>query len=197
MNNTYYLVRHGESKYNLEMRHQGWSFRNPLTELGFSQVSKIASVIKNYPIDCIYSSPLLRTRQTARIVSQNINRPVRYSRHLLDYRRSKSQEGLHVHEYSSLPEYQAWKANSASNPNFSLPDGESRQQLSNRISKFIQQSNNRHHQKHILVVAHTDVIYQMVFHMTNKTIDKQNISHCMLCIIDPDKQELVVVNASA
>lgn len=178
------------------MRHQGWSLGNPLTKLGFSQVNEIANLIRNYPIDFIYSSPLLRTRQTARIISQNINKPVHFSKHLLDYRRSKSQEGLQVHEYTSLPEYLVWKANSDIDPNFNLPDGESRQQLSNRISKFIKLRNKKHHQKNILIVAHTDVIYQMVSLMANKLVDRQNISNCMLFKISPDNNELIVVNTS-
>ena len=83
MNNTFYLVRHGESKFNFENRHQGWKVGNPLTTVGLKQAEKVSNIFVNHPIDIIFSSPLLRTRQTAKTISKKTNKQVFYSQYLL------------------------------------------------------------------------------------------------------------------
>lgn len=66
-----YLLRHGESTANLERIYAGWT-DVPLTKTGRSQARKAALEIKRTPIDVIYSSPLSRALETARIVATEI-----------------------------------------------------------------------------------------------------------------------------
>ena len=59
------LVRHGQSLANLEHRFAGQS-HFPLTETGFEQARRTAEyIVKNYKIDELYSSDLLRAFSTA------------------------------------------------------------------------------------------------------------------------------------
>ena len=57
-----YLVRHGEKE-----KHK---INPPLSNLGNSQAKKTALYFEDIKIDKIYSSPLLRTIQTAKIISE-------------------------------------------------------------------------------------------------------------------------------
>jgi broad specificity phosphatase PhoE len=65
---TVYLARHGESDWNAANRFQGHSDR-PLTELGREQAHALADLLAAERVDAIYSSPLIRALETARIVA--------------------------------------------------------------------------------------------------------------------------------
>lgn len=75
--NTYYLMRHGESMSNeksvLETKGDP---NNHLTEKGKKEVMSSLSQIKALDIDMIISSPFVRTRETAEIVSSFLDIPV-------------------------------------------------------------------------------------------------------------------------
>ena len=61
-----YLIRHGQTKWNLENRIQG-NKDSPLTELGLKQAEWLSKAYKDYPIDIIYTSTLDRAYNTAKI----------------------------------------------------------------------------------------------------------------------------------
>ena len=61
-----YLVRHGQTDWNLEKRAQGRQ-NNSLNEEGFRQAEELREKLKEYEFDICYCSPLLRARQTAEI----------------------------------------------------------------------------------------------------------------------------------
>ena len=64
-----FLVRHGQSTWNAEGRIQGWA-DPPLDETGHEQARRLALRLaaKDHGISAIYSSPLLRARQTAEAI---------------------------------------------------------------------------------------------------------------------------------
>lgn len=64
-----YLVRHGETEWNVARRIQGQS-DSPLTPLGEHQAHQVAQRMKNAGITHIFTSDLGRTRQTADIIAQ-------------------------------------------------------------------------------------------------------------------------------
>lgn len=59
-----FLVRHGETADNIEMRYLGRR-DEPLTESGIHQAEKTADALASFPIRTIYTSPLKRTTDTA------------------------------------------------------------------------------------------------------------------------------------
>lgn len=70
MNNkttTIYLVRHGQTKWNVEHKLQGHQ-DSPLTELGIKQAQWLGESIQDEQIDIIYSSSSLRARRTAELI---------------------------------------------------------------------------------------------------------------------------------
>lgn len=192
MDNTFYLLRHGESKFNFEKRHQGWMSGNPLTINGLIQAEKASIIFNNHDIDIIYSSPLLRTKQTARVIADKIKREISYSKNLLDFRRSKAQEGLFVHEYIDISEFKIWTEASKLDSNFALSDGESRASFSSRVNKFISKINDRFVKKNILLVTHTDVIKEIIKHLTTKSINVESISNCSIIKVTPDQKHTIL-----
>lgn len=63
-----YLMRHGETEYNRVGRLQGQS-DIPLNEFGIGLAEKTAEGLKDVSFDAVFSSPLQRAVETARIVT--------------------------------------------------------------------------------------------------------------------------------
>ena len=72
MKKTFYFVRHGETDWSVVGRNQGW-FDIPLNNNGIEQVNELAKKLSDIKLDCIYTSPLLRSLDTAKIVSEKNN----------------------------------------------------------------------------------------------------------------------------
>jgi broad specificity phosphatase PhoE len=72
---TLYLVRHGETLWNVEGKMQGWN-DSPLTEKGIRQAQKLGERLKNINFDVIYSSPIGRALKTAELVKGFKNTPL-------------------------------------------------------------------------------------------------------------------------
>jgi broad specificity phosphatase PhoE len=69
------LIRHGQTDWNLEGRYQGQS-DVPLNENGRSQALDLAQLLRDQVFAAIYSSDLLRARETADIIAASLQLPV-------------------------------------------------------------------------------------------------------------------------
>lgn len=67
-----YLVRHGESTWNVEGRLQGQTMHVPLTALGESQAARAAEELMGKGVVALWSSDQLRAQQTARIIGERL-----------------------------------------------------------------------------------------------------------------------------
>lgn len=66
---TFYLIRHGETDWNVKKIIQGHS-DNPLNKIGEKQAKELVKKFKNIHFDAIFSSDLLRAKKTAEIIAQ-------------------------------------------------------------------------------------------------------------------------------
>ncbi|MFQ6739237.1 MAG: histidine phosphatase family protein, partial [Alphaproteobacteria bacterium] len=65
---TIYIFRHGQTDYNAEKRVMG-QLDIQLNKIGINQANELADKMSNKSIQAIYSSPLSRALETAKIVS--------------------------------------------------------------------------------------------------------------------------------
>lgn len=70
-----YLVRHGQTPWNIEGRYQG-HLDPPLTELGQQQARTTAAQLAPLGFEAIYSSDLARAHQTALALAEQTGLPV-------------------------------------------------------------------------------------------------------------------------
>jgi probable phosphoglycerate mutase len=70
MKRNIYIFRHGETDYNVNKRMQGW-LDVPLNKNGIAQAEMLYKKMSNIKMDCVYSSPLSRALDTAKIVVPN------------------------------------------------------------------------------------------------------------------------------
>ncbi len=84
LNNTYYILRHGEAVSNVKQVVSSWpeKFKNPLTQHGKEMVMAAAEMLKEKKIDMIFTSPLLRAKETARIVGKELNIQPKFDKRL-------------------------------------------------------------------------------------------------------------------
>ena len=70
-----YIIRHGQTDYNLTKRFQG-KLDIPLNGTGIESAKRVAAGMRDYPIDLVISSPLSRAVVTAEIVTEGRDVPL-------------------------------------------------------------------------------------------------------------------------
>ncbi len=73
-----YLIRHGETEYNKESRMQGGGIDSSLSEKGRFQVNRLRDRLEseNFQCDYIFSSPLMRAVETAKVATAHLNQEI-------------------------------------------------------------------------------------------------------------------------
>ena len=106
------LVRHGLSSFNEKGLIQGRTDDSYLTDKGYEQALKSGKALSSINFDQIYSSPLLRAVETAKIIQKNLKgeNNIEYDKNLLEVDLSKW-SGLTINEIKNkYPEnYLLWK----------------------------------------------------------------------------------------
>jgi len=80
-----YFVRHGESEANTRRVISNRESPFGLTDLGRQQANSLADKLKDIPITAMFSSPVLRARKTADILSQACGQPYQVTEALREY----------------------------------------------------------------------------------------------------------------
>ncbi len=68
----FYYVNHGQTRFNQYNRMQGVS-DSPLTERGMHEIQRCAELLKDTHFDAIYTSPLMRSLDTAMMIAHDRN----------------------------------------------------------------------------------------------------------------------------
>ena len=122
----FYCIRHGESCYNAEGRLQGQS-ATPLSPLGLKQAEAMAMALRSQPITAIYASPLPRAMQTAEALGVVLGLAVIPDDRLMEINVGILQDLMHREIADRYPvETATWRA---SDPDYRIPQGESRRDL--------------------------------------------------------------------
>lgn len=77
----FYIVRHGETIFNVKGRIQGWC-DSPLTERGIGQARKLGDKLKEYRFDVCFSSTSERAIDTANYILENRNVDIHVTKEL-------------------------------------------------------------------------------------------------------------------
>lgn len=150
MNTKIFFVRHGE----VNNPNKVWYGRLPgfsLSSNGKKQMSETAQQLCKNKIDAIYSSPLLRAKQSAVIISNILNLPINYSDDLLEIKSSMQGKTFAYILYCSI------KLNIFASPKNKIL-GETIEDVAQRMKKFIARIIKKHKGKNIVVVTHGDPI---------------------------------------
>jgi len=199
MSTTVLLVRHGQTKSNITGYFMGWS-NEDISDLGYAQVRSLSSRLAKFPIDTIYTSPLKRAMNTARILAE----PHKLELNVLDDLTEiglGDWQGLHRDEVSQKwPEI--WSQSRIDPSVVTFPNGENFQQLTERavraFNRIVADNTNRH----TLAVTHDAVIRVLAAHVlgtSNSIYRHMEINNASLSVIrvEDDRMRLVTLNDTA
>jgi len=117
-----YLARHGQTAYNHEGRFQG-QLPVPLDDTGRAQAAELAQRALGYGFAALWSSPLLRARETADIIAAAIGLQVREDARLMETDAGSWTDRTFADVRAEAAE--RFDAFVAGDPGFAFPDGES------------------------------------------------------------------------
>lgn len=160
--NTYYLMRHGEARSNIEGISSSYPERrpNPLTSNGVQRVEHLIPNINRCGIDLIVASPLLRAEETARLIARGIRRQRNLAATLrLDHRLREidfgSFNGQSCERYTAIMGSQSQKYGRR------CPKGESLRQVKERMLSVIFHLERTERGRQILLVSHGDPLWAL------------------------------------
>lgn len=169
------FVRHGETDWNLSGRIMG-ARPVPLNQNGITQAARLAlqlTVLKN---PALYSSPILRARQTAEILAATLRVPVREEPGLSEIGIGEW-EGRYWHELEGDPvRANFYRLAQEARPPGGETLGEVQQRAVAAVKRLIQDADG----KPVVAVTHADVIRTIVAHYleTNlQTVRHMQIGH--------------------
>lgn len=151
LRNKYYIMRHGQAISNVKALCSSWpeKFHNPLTRLGKQLVKESAEKLrnKNINIDFIIHSPLLRTEQTAGIVSKVFKVKIKKDKRLRE---------IGFGKYSGGPLGAMWKSfkKEEERINKGSDGGETYKEVLTRIFDLLKSIDKKYKGRTILLVSH-------------------------------------------
>jgi 2,3-bisphosphoglycerate-dependent phosphoglycerate mutase len=151
------LIRHGESEGDLLNVHEGRADFQ-LTGNGRDQARRLAAHLKDtYKIDKIYSSPLLRARETAEIIASEANQDIDFLDGLMEWNNGVLAGMDREEARDKYPEpLGGWM------PHQSVENGESMIQFRSRLESVFSYIISQEEFQTIAIVSHGGVLNKML-----------------------------------
>lgn len=160
---TLYIVRHGETEWNVEGKLQGHS-DSPLTQNGILQAQKLAQELRHINFDQVFTSDLLRAKRTAEIIALEKQLAIQTTKALREQYWGKY-EGMKSSEYFQL--FNQWKKMTREERHtFKLSeDMENHEEVVSRLIIFLREIAVAYSGKTILTVTHGGIMLRLLIHL--------------------------------
>jgi broad specificity phosphatase PhoE len=132
--NRVYLARHGQTTYNKEGRFQGQQ-QVPLDDLGRAQADELAEHAVAFDFAALWTSPLLRARETADAVAARTRLQPREDARLMETDAGDWTDHTFADVIAESPDLFAAFANA--DPDFAFPGGESFAEQELRVAEAL------------------------------------------------------------
>ncbi|WP_297432141.1 histidine phosphatase family protein [uncultured Cetobacterium sp.] len=166
-----YFVRHGETVWNTLKIFQGRS-NSPLTEVGVEQAKKLSQYLNNIDFKKVYSSPQDRALQTTKLLLGDKNMEITTIDEFQEINMGKV-EGIPREEFEKnypIEYHNFW--NNAMEYNPSAYNGESYEEILDRVKLGLERLVKENNNGNILVISH-GVTLKAIFNIINeKGIDE-------------------------
>ena len=165
-----YFIRHGESEANTQHVISNRASRFGLTELGREQAGSLVEKLRDIPVSAIFSSPILRAKETADIVSRAFYLPYQVTEALREYDCGYLEGKSDVESWKQHRKYyDDWTVhrNYTSKPTA----GENFIEIQNRFLPFIESLKHRENE-YILLIGHGG-LFQLMLPLVLINIDDE------------------------
>jgi probable phosphoglycerate mutase len=192
------LVRHGETDWNLAGRFQGRS-DVPLNQKGVEQANALASALRKESLTAIYSSPLVRAKETARLIKVfHPSSPLYEDEGLVEMDLGEF-EGIEGPRWAEKHAdfRKAWRDNPAS---VTMPGGECLQEVQARSLAALERMTHSYPlESTLLVCSHNFVILTILCHALEIPLDRfrelrQGTAALNVLYMQGEKLQVEVVN---
>ncbi|GIW67535.1 MAG: hypothetical protein KatS3mg096_403 [Candidatus Parcubacteria bacterium] len=157
-NNNYYLMRHCDALSTQKNFLSGYpeNVFNPLTRKGVLDAKQKAKSLKG-KIDLIYASPILRAKQTAMIIADELKVPL-----FIDERLREIDMGILQNKpYEEFDKYIVDKITGKRDLTKKIENGESLEDVRKRAINFVLDLEKIYRGKNILIVSHGGVLWML------------------------------------
>lgn len=153
---TVYLVRHGETEWNLKKLIQGHA-DSPLTDAGVEQAKKLARNLKNVKFDLVFASDSMRAKRTAEIIAAERKLAIETTKLLREryFAELEGKPGKALDAYRGLYEKMNDEEIYKHRP---VPNSETDEEITTRLITFLRETAITHPGKRVLVVTHGAII---------------------------------------
>ena len=192
INSNLYLVRHGQSIYNLENRFTGWKDVD-LTPLGREQAKEASVLLSNYKFDMAFTSNLIRAQKTLDIILSNLGKSLKVIKNEAlnerDYGDLVSQNKDEASKKFGKEQVQIWRRSFDVPP----PNGESLKMTFERTVPYFNSTIRPHllNGKNIILAAHGNSIRSIIMELLKydaNQIIKTEVGWCEPVIFSFDKR---------
>ena len=171
LKNKYFLLRHGKTIHQAEKKDIIYNYPddNPacvLLEQGIKEVQLAGEILKGKNIDLIFSSNILRTRQTVKIVAELINYDIEkivYDKRLRDinwgiFGGESKEKAWAYYDNDMMEKFEQ-----------GVPQGESWNQCKERMVEVLEEIEDNFENKNVLIVSHGDPLWLLEGYMRGKS----------------------------
>ncbi len=149
--NNYFVMRHGETESNISgIIDSQITSATPLTENGVEQVLKTSQELQDKKIDLIITSPLARTKETAKIIQKDLG----LSDDCIVVDQRISEMRINSYEGKSWNEFHADFPKTVEFFDRKNEGDESYVDVKNRVGEFLYELESKYQNKNILIVTH-------------------------------------------
>ncbi|MDP2777935.1 MAG: histidine phosphatase family protein, partial [Anaerolineales bacterium] len=166
-----WLIRHGQTDWNLTGRWQGQAPDAPgLNEAGRAQALALRDELKDVRFSAIYSSEMLRARQTAELIAEPLGLTVTLEPRLREMNLGAWEGMLSSDIEVQNPQELAERARDPFHAR--APQGESPLEVAERVIAAVNDIATKHQDESVLIVAHGVSLAVIICHALGIQIDK-------------------------
>ncbi|EQA35075.1 histidine phosphatase superfamily (branch 1) [Leptospira inadai serovar Lyme str. 10] len=167
-----YVFRHAETDWNVEGRLQG-QLNTPISAKGRDQIKSIFDKLINFEIDILYSSDLLRARQTAAPLASELIIPLFFDSRLREVNLGEAQ-GMLISEIDAKfgdGTWSNWKSLEPKWETVNFPNGERKKDVDLRIHSFLRNLSHTQDRNRIAICTHGYWIYRMFHLLESRSVE--------------------------
>ncbi|KRL04653.1 histidine phosphatase family protein [Liquorilactobacillus oeni] len=162
-----FFIRHGKTEWNLEGRYQGSGGDSPLLKESYTEIKALSNYLRHYHFEAVYSSPLKRALVTAQHLAEGLPQQleVKVDPNLKEFNLGKM-EGMKFTDVAlRYPQELDAFGHHADLYDPTDIEGETFQQLFDRMTPAIQKIVMNHPTGNVLVVSHGAALCAEIRHL--------------------------------
>lgn len=191
---TLYLIRHGQTAWNAEGRIQG-RIDTTLDVTGREQAREAGLELASLKASAIYSSPLMRAKETAEWIAAYQSCPLFFEESLQEGRYGQADgltHGEYAVKYKSMLDRQKTLPFEEQLAFRVAPDSESAQDILDRALPLLLRIASEHLEKCVLVVTHGYLMGAIIAYLHTESRHSVKIPNTGVIILEGDGKELQV-----